>query len=139
MEWDATWQDPLTTYLQAFDELIGDQRTRRTLQETIRGIIGAGSLICQQIAVHSAVRSLGKKGWQRVARLASGGSHATVDPGCGASDRAVVYKSISRQSEVPSHLTAYEPVCQQAGREQGVLALNCFQRRESQCIQCIVE
>ena len=43
------------TYLQAFDELIGDQRTRRTLQETIRGIIGAGSLICQQIAAHAEV------------------------------------------------------------------------------------
>ena len=70
MEWEATWQDPLTTYLQAFDVLISDQRTRRTLQETIRGIIGAGSLICQQIAVHSALLSKGKKGWQRVARLA---------------------------------------------------------------------
>ncbi len=36
MEWNTTWEDPLTKYLRAFDELIGDRRTRRTLQETIR-------------------------------------------------------------------------------------------------------
>ncbi len=79
MEWDARWQDPLTKYLQAFDELIGDRRTRRTLQETIRGIIGAGSLICQQIAAHSVVLSKGEKGWQRVARLASEASTRRSD------------------------------------------------------------
>lgn len=45
MEWNATWNDPLTSYVAAFDQLIGDQRTRRTFGETIRGIIGAGSLV----------------------------------------------------------------------------------------------
>jgi hypothetical protein len=50
MEWKTTWNDPLTSYVAAFDYLIGDKRTRKTFGETVRGIIGAGSLICQQIA-----------------------------------------------------------------------------------------
>lgn len=62
MEWTTTWDDPLTSYVGAFDELIGDKRTRQTFGETIRGIIGAGSLICQQIAGQSSVLSQGKKG-----------------------------------------------------------------------------
>ena len=62
MEWKTTWNDPLTSYVAAFDQLIGDQRTRKTLRETIRGIIGAGSLICQQIAGQSPLLSQGKKG-----------------------------------------------------------------------------
>ena len=74
MEWKATWNDPLTSYVGAFDELIGDQRTRKTFGETIRGIIGAGSLICQQIAGQSPVLNQGKKGAQRVIRLATGES-----------------------------------------------------------------
>jgi hypothetical protein len=53
MEWKPTWNDPLTSYLAPYHDLIGDQRTRTTFDETIRGIMGAGSLICQQIAVHS--------------------------------------------------------------------------------------
>jgi hypothetical protein len=74
MEWNPTWTDPLTSYVAAFDRLIGDQRTRKTFGETIRGIIGAGSLICQQIAGQSPLLSQGKKGAQRVIRLARGAS-----------------------------------------------------------------
>jgi hypothetical protein len=40
----------------------------------VKGLIGAGSLICQRIAAHSAQLSQGKKGSQRVLRLASGES-----------------------------------------------------------------
>jgi hypothetical protein len=71
-EWKPTWNDPLTSYVAAFDGLIGDQRTRKTFGETIRGLIGAGSLICQQIAGQSPVLSQGKKGAQRMIRLATG-------------------------------------------------------------------
>ncbi len=42
--------------------LIGDQQTGRTFGETVKGIITAGSLICQQIAMHSAVLGTSKKG-----------------------------------------------------------------------------
>jgi hypothetical protein len=74
MEWKTTWNDPLTSYVAAFDDLIGDKRTRKTFGETLRGIIGAGSLICQQIAGQSPVLSQGTKGAQRVIRLAMGES-----------------------------------------------------------------
>src|SRR5947209_15363770 len=72
MEWKTTWEDPLTSYLKSFAGLIGDQRTRKTFGETVKGIITAGSLICQQIAAASAELSQGKKGSQRVIRLATG-------------------------------------------------------------------
>jgi len=74
MEWKATWDDPLTRYLAPYHELIGDKRTHTTFDEVIKGLIGAGSLICQRIATHSAQLSQGKKGSQRVLRLASGES-----------------------------------------------------------------
>jgi hypothetical protein len=74
MEWKTAWNDPLMDYLAPYHRLIGDKRTQRTFNETIKGIIGAGSMICQQIAVHSPELSQGKKGAQRVIRLASGES-----------------------------------------------------------------
>ncbi len=74
MEWKTTWNDPLTSYVAPYQSLMGDKRTRTTFAETIRGIIGAGSLICQQIATHSVVLAKAKKGAQRVLRLASGQS-----------------------------------------------------------------
>jgi hypothetical protein len=74
MEWNTTWEDPLTRYVKQFDGLIGDQRTRKTFGEIVKGIIAAGSLICQQIAAQSAELSKGKKGSQRVIRLATGAS-----------------------------------------------------------------
>jgi Transposase DDE domain len=74
MEWNATWKDPLRTYLAPYDALIGDKRTRKTFEETIRGIMGAGSLICQQIAAACPMLAKVKKGAQRILRLASGES-----------------------------------------------------------------
>src|SRR5881398_92340 len=80
MEWDAPWEDPLTSYVKRFDGLIGDQRTHKTFGETVKGIIAAGSLICQQIAAQSAELSKGKKGSQRVIRLATGQSTQRSEP-----------------------------------------------------------
>lgn len=74
MEWNPGWEDPLTRYVKQFEGLIGDQRTRQTFAEIVKGIIGAGSLICQQIAGQSAQLSKGQKGSQRVIRLAKGES-----------------------------------------------------------------
>ncbi len=74
MEWNTTWEDPSTSYVKHFAGLIGDQRTRKTFGEIVKGIITAGSLICQQIAAQSAELSKGKKGAQRVIRLATGAS-----------------------------------------------------------------
>ena len=62
MEWNTTWEDPLTSYVKQFHGLIGDQRTRKTFGEIVKGIITAGRLICQQIAAQSAELSKGKKG-----------------------------------------------------------------------------
>jgi hypothetical protein len=89
MEWKTTWEDPLTSYLQSFAGLIGDQRTQKTFGETVKGILTAGSLICQQIATGSAELSKGKKGSQRVIRLATGAWPATLGARCGASDEAL--------------------------------------------------
>jgi hypothetical protein len=47
MEWNPTWEDPLTSYVKHFDRLIGDQRTRKTFGEIVKCIIGASSLICR--------------------------------------------------------------------------------------------
>jgi len=64
----------LPGYLAAFDRLIGDKRTKVTFRETVRGIIGAGSLVCQRIAASSATLSKAKEGGQRVSRMATGES-----------------------------------------------------------------
>jgi hypothetical protein len=70
---------PLADYLGHFDRLIGDRRTARTFREIVRGIINAGSLICQQIAAHSPLLSEAKDGAQRVIRLATGESTQRSD------------------------------------------------------------
>jgi hypothetical protein len=74
MEWKTTWEDPLTSYLKQFAGLIGDKRIGKTFGETVKGIITAGRLICQQIPAQSAELSKGQKGSQRVIRLAPGQS-----------------------------------------------------------------
>ena len=88
MEWNTTWENPLTSYVKHFDGLIGDQRTRKTFGEIVKGIIGAGSLICQQIAAQSAELSTGKKG-RSVIRSGDRSEYAALGTGCGASDRAL--------------------------------------------------
>ena len=74
MEWHVTWEDPFAGYLAQFDALIGDQRTRVTFTETVKGIIAAGSLVCQRIAAQSPIFAAVKDGAQRVLRLATGES-----------------------------------------------------------------
>jgi hypothetical protein len=50
----ATGQDELLGgYLARFVALAGDRRTGRLLAETVRGIIGAESLVCSRIAAFS--------------------------------------------------------------------------------------
>jgi hypothetical protein len=74
MVWEAQWDDWLAGYLTSFAKLIGDRRTGVTLAETIRGIISAGSLVCERIAAHSPVLQGVKDGAQRVSRMATGES-----------------------------------------------------------------
>jgi hypothetical protein len=74
MEWQADWEGPRPRYVQRFDGLLGDARTRRTFQASIQGIMAAGTLICQRIAACSPLLSKAKDGAQRVLRLASGES-----------------------------------------------------------------
>jgi hypothetical protein len=71
MQWELTWNDPFTQYLEPFESLVGDQRTWVTLTETVRGIIGSGSLVCQRIAAHAPVLASVTKGAQRVIRMAT--------------------------------------------------------------------
>jgi hypothetical protein len=61
-------------YLGYFETLIGDKRTAVTFGEIVKGIIGAGSLVCSEIAAHSGILSLAKDGGQRVRRFATGES-----------------------------------------------------------------
>lgn len=75
MKWELAWNDPFTRYLEPFDTLVGDRRTWVTLTETVRGIIGSRSLVCQRIAAHAPVLASVKKGAQRVIRMVT---HATT-------------------------------------------------------------
>jgi hypothetical protein len=74
MEWQANWEGPLQSYVQRFDGLLLDARTRRTFQAGIQGIIVAGTLVCQRIAACSAMLAHVKDGAQRIIRLATGES-----------------------------------------------------------------
>lgn len=72
MQWELAWNDPFAQYLQPFDALIGDRRTWVTFTETVRGIIGSGSLVCQQIAAHAPLLAPVVKGAQRIIRMVTG-------------------------------------------------------------------
>jgi hypothetical protein len=74
MTWETSWGDPLAGYLRHFAGLIGDRRTAETFREVVKGIIGAGSLVCERIAAHSQILAATTKGGQRVIRLAKGES-----------------------------------------------------------------
>jgi len=74
MELEADHEGLLPGYLGTFDSLMGDKRTGVTFGETVKGIISAGSLVCQQIAASSAELSAAKEGGQRVSRMAMGES-----------------------------------------------------------------
>jgi hypothetical protein len=77
MELSATQEGLLGNYLSYYQSLIGDRRTGTAF----KGIINAGSLVCQQEAAHSATLSIAKEGSQRVIRLVKGKStkRSTVD------------------------------------------------------------
>jgi hypothetical protein len=64
----------MAEYLGHFAGLIGDKRTGETFGAIVRGIINAGSLVCQRIAAHSALLSGAKDGGQRVIRFTKGES-----------------------------------------------------------------
>lgn len=72
MEWQATWTEPLAQFVSAFGDLFGDRRSAVTFAEIVRGVIGAGSLICEQIAAHSLVLMASRHGAQGVTRFAGG-------------------------------------------------------------------
>jgi len=74
MELAAEERGLLGEYVGQFESLIGDKRTQVAFKEVVRGIISAGSLVCQRIAAHSAVLSAVKDGAQRVIRLVTGES-----------------------------------------------------------------
>jgi hypothetical protein len=74
MTWETSWSDPLADYLGQFAGLIGDRRTGVTFGAVVKGIIGAGSLVCERIAAHSPILATTRKGGQRVIRLAKGES-----------------------------------------------------------------
>lgn len=74
MQLQSAQETVLSAYLTSFDRLSGDRRTQVTLGEIVKGIIGSGSLVCQQIAASSVVLSAAKEGGQRVSRLARGES-----------------------------------------------------------------
>jgi len=74
MEIETKQRELLPGYLASFDELIGDRRTGVTFRETVKGIIGAGSLVCQRIASSSTILWGSKERGQRVSRLATGES-----------------------------------------------------------------
>jgi hypothetical protein len=72
---EASWDSGLMTdYLAHFEALIGDKRTGVTFVEIVKGIVGAGSLVCSEIAAHSGVLGLAKDAGQRVRRFARGES-----------------------------------------------------------------
>jgi hypothetical protein len=74
MELAAEQRGLLGEYVGQFEPLMGDKRPQVAFKEVVRGIISAGSLVCQRIAAHSAVLSGVKDGAQRVIRLATGES-----------------------------------------------------------------
>jgi hypothetical protein len=78
MELEQKEADVLASYLAHYDSLIGDTRTKKAFQGTIKGIIGAESLVCARIAVHSPELAASKNGEQRVRRMVGVGEQKTT-------------------------------------------------------------
>ena len=89
MEWNTPWEDPLTSYVKHFDGLIGDQRTRKTFGETVKGIIAAGSLICRPDC--SEVSGVEQRKERVTTRdpVGNRSEYEALRVGCGASDQAL--------------------------------------------------
>ena len=69
MELKASETDRLTEYLAYYEPLIGDARTKVVFSGVVKGIIGAESLVCARIAVHSPELAGSGNGEQRIRRL----------------------------------------------------------------------
>ncbi len=88
MEWNTPWEDPLMSYVKHFERLIGDQRTRTTFGETVKGIIAAGSLICRpDCGPISGVKHREKRLATRDP-VGDRSEYEALGVGCGASDGA---------------------------------------------------
>jgi hypothetical protein len=83
MELQAEEAERLTEYLEHYTPLIGDGRTKAVFQGTVKGIIGAQSLVCAQIAAHSPELAASANGEQRIRRMVSGETtrRSTLDDG----------------------------------------------------------
>jgi hypothetical protein len=71
MELRAEEADVLTEYLDYYKPLMGDQRTIKAFNGTVKGIIGSESLVCARIAAHSPELSASTNGEQRIRRMVS--------------------------------------------------------------------
>ena len=81
MELRACEADALAEYLSYYKPLVGDRRTWQAFQGTVKGIIGAESLVCTRIAAHSPELAASANGEQRIRRMVSGETtrHSTLD------------------------------------------------------------
>ena len=70
MELRPAEADALSTYLSYYSPLIGDRRTQSLFQGTIKGIIGAESLVCAHIAAKSPDLAARPNSAQRIRRMA---------------------------------------------------------------------
>jgi hypothetical protein len=71
MELKPEEQDVLKEHLDYYKPLIGDARTEKLFQGTVKGIIGAESLVCAKIAAQSPELAASKNGEQRIRLLVS--------------------------------------------------------------------
>lgn len=72
MELKCGEADALGEYLSYYAPLIGDRRTLQAFQGTVKGIIGAESLVCARIAAHSPELAASSNGEQRIRRMVGG-------------------------------------------------------------------
>lgn len=78
MELKPEETDLLTDYLDHYGSLIGDKRTKKAFQGTIKGIIAAETLVCARIAAHSPELAAGKNSEQRIRRMVGIGKQKTT-------------------------------------------------------------
>jgi len=100
MELVSAQKSLLPAYLASFGHLIGDARTEVTFGEIVKGIIGAGSLVCHQIAGSSAILSKAKDGARRVRRMVKGKSTKRSEIDAETVTAALRERGITHLSEV---------------------------------------
>jgi hypothetical protein len=72
MELKQAEVEVLEEYLSYYASLIGDRRTQEAFDGTVKGIIGAESLVCARIAAHSPELAASSNGEQRIRRMVAG-------------------------------------------------------------------